>query len=64
MDPNLAAVERALQLAKSGLYRTPVEVKTCLQQEGYFADAVGSSVLLMHLNLLIREARRTPGRKS
>jgi hypothetical protein len=63
MDPNLAAVGRAFQLAKSGQYRTPAEVKTRLQQEGYLADAISSSGLLMHLNLLIREARITPGKK-
>ena len=59
MDPNITAIERAFELAKSGRYRTISHVKTCLKREGYFDYAIRGRSLEAQLNSLIREARKT-----
>jgi hypothetical protein len=40
MDPNLSALERAFQLARSGRVSNVEEIRKRLKQEGYDANAV------------------------
>jgi hypothetical protein len=45
MDPNISVVERAFQLAKTGLYPTIAIIKKQLQKEGYWAAHIEGRVL-------------------
>ena len=40
MDPNLSALERAFQLARSGQVSNVEDIRKRLKQEGYDANAV------------------------
>ena len=58
MDPNLSALERAFQLARSGQVSNVEDIRKRLKQEGYDANAVyiGPS-LKAQLRDLIKAAR-------
>jgi hypothetical protein len=55
-------IERAYQLARSGLYRGANDVRIALKAEGFEAGAVNTHLqgplLLRTLNRLCKEARR------
>ena len=40
MDPNKTAIERAFELARTGLYFEIAEIKDRLMGEGYFTDSI------------------------
>jgi hypothetical protein len=54
MDPNLSALERAFQLARSGQVSNVEDVRKRLKQEGYDANAVyvGQSLRTQLKNLI------------
>lgn len=53
MEPNTTVIERAFQLAKSGIYRNVSEIKRKLSSEGYKAEAVTGGALLKQLRGII-----------
>lgn len=57
MDPNITALERAFQLARSGDYESVEGLKRQLSTEGYSASQVTGATLTKQLAALIREAR-------
>jgi hypothetical protein len=57
MDQNISTLERAFQLAKSGLYATVEDVKRKLKKEGYSVNQIAGNALQKQLNALIAEAR-------
>jgi hypothetical protein len=57
MDPNVTALERAFQLARSGLYASVEEIKKQLRAEGFSTAQVTGGVLSRQLKTLIRTAR-------
>jgi hypothetical protein len=54
MDPNISVLERAFQLAKTGLYPTIGIIKKQLQKEGYWAAQIEGRVLHRQLADTIR----------
>ena len=59
MDPNVSALERAFQLAKSSNYATIEAIKTQLKREGYSTAQLSGGAL--KAQLLIRTARNKSG---
>jgi hypothetical protein len=57
MNPNLSALERAFQLAKSGDFASVYHIKQRLSKEGYSAEQVNGPTLLAQLRSLIAAAR-------
>jgi hypothetical protein len=58
MQPNLTALERAFELAKSGKFRRVMDLRRRLCAEGYCARQLGGRVLKIHLQRLMAEAQR------
>ena len=60
MDHNgKTAIERALELAKSGWISTSDELLQVLKSEGYYVDSIVGPMLFRQLRILIRDARGT-----
>jgi hypothetical protein len=57
MDRNVTALERAFELAKSGLCASVSDVKQCLKAEGYSTSAIVGRMLSRQLQELIAVAR-------
>jgi hypothetical protein len=57
MVPNLTAVERAFQLARSGKARDTNEIRRVLKAEGYSDQAMVGSSILRQLRDLIERAK-------
>jgi hypothetical protein len=57
MDQNATAMERAFQLAKSGIYRSVEDLKRRLRTEGYATTQITGGALIRQLKELIRAAR-------
>jgi hypothetical protein len=57
MDPNITALERAFQLAKSGAFTSVHAIKQQLSAEGFAAAQVTGKTLAKQLNALIKAAR-------
>lgn len=57
MKPNVTALERAFELAKSGQYASSTEIKAKLNREGYSSDQVTGATLMRQLRLAIAIAR-------
>jgi hypothetical protein len=57
MDPNITALERAFQLARSGRYGSIGDIRKRLSDEGYAGYLIRGPVLMAQLRALIREAR-------
>jgi hypothetical protein len=57
MDPNVTSLERAFQLARTGLYSSVEEIKKQLRAEGFSTAQVTGGTLSRQLKALIREAR-------
>jgi hypothetical protein len=64
MDPNKTTIERAFELAKSGKFRTPSEVKSALSGEGYRAEQISGPALMRQLREIIRVARAPEAQQS
>ena len=60
MDPNVTALERAFQLAKTGQYLGVVEIKQQLNQEGYSHNQIEGRTLIRQLQEIIRVAIQRP----
>ena len=62
MDPNLSALERAFQLARSGQVSNVHDIRKRLKQEGYDARVVDAGRSLQsQLRELIKVAHLDPG---
>jgi hypothetical protein len=59
MVPNKTAMERAFDLARTGLYSEVGEIKDRLRNEGYFTDAVTGPMLRAQLKGLMEAARKS-----
>jgi hypothetical protein len=53
MEPNITVLERAFQLARSGICRNVSDIKRKLSSEGYQVDAVTGGALLKQLRGII-----------
>ena len=53
MDPNFSSLERAFQLARSGLYRTVTEIRTRLNDEGYQSAQVTGPKLCRQISEIL-----------
>jgi hypothetical protein len=60
MDPNLSALERAFQLARSGRVAQVGHIKQQLRREGYNERAVEGPSLSSQLRNIIKIARSEP----
>lgn len=60
MDQSISVLERAFQLAKSGLYPTIGIIKKQLQKEGYWAAQIEGPVLHRQLAEMIRANSSKP----
>lgn len=56
MEPNVTALERAFELARSGRCRTMKEIRDCLRAEGYSQNVVVGKYLSAQLGRLMLEA--------
>ena len=59
MEPNKTAIERAFELARTGLYLGVSEIKERLRHEGYFTESVTGPALRTQLKILMEAARKT-----
>jgi hypothetical protein len=57
MDPNTTALERAFQLAKSGLCGSVNEIRNQLKLEGYSTAYITGKGLMTQLKALIHSAK-------
>ena len=57
MDPNVSTLERAFQLAATGLFSTVSEIKLKLMREGYRYELVEGPLLTKQLLAAITKAR-------
>ena len=57
MDPNVSTLERAFQLAATGLFSTVSEIKLKLMREGYQYEQVEGPQLQRQLTDAIAKAR-------
>lgn len=58
MKPNVSAIERAFELAATGIYQSVDEIKVALHKEGYAHDQVEGPLLYKQLNVAIGKRRR------
>ena len=61
MKIHVTALERAFQLASSGLYSTPEEIKRKLNAEGYYGNHLTGPQLIKQLRAKIEAARNKKG---
>jgi hypothetical protein len=59
MKPNVNAIERAFELARSGRCVTLKQIQDCLRAEGYTHDLIVGRYLSAQLRQLMREANPT-----
>ena len=59
MEPNVSAVERAFQLAKTGRYPTVQDIKQHLKKEGYLPHYIEGRTLSRQLREIIRDSDRS-----
>ena len=57
MEPNISTLERAFQLAATGLFSTVSEIKLKLMHEGYRYEQVEGPELSKQLSAAITKAR-------
>ena len=57
MEPNKNTLERAFELARSGKFNTPEEIKRQLKAEGYDDHAITGRSLLMQLRTIIASSK-------
>ena len=62
MEPNVNAVERAFQLAKTGRYPTVESIKRHLKKEGYLPHYIEGRTLSLQLREIIRANSKVPVR--
>ena len=60
MDPNVTALERAFQLARTGQYLGVAEIKQQLTLEGYSDSQIMGRTLFRQLREIIRVAIQRP----
>ena len=53
MEPNKTAIERAFELARTGLFLEVGEIKDRLRREGYYSDIITGPLLREQLKSLI-----------
>jgi hypothetical protein len=56
MEPNVTALERAFQLAKTGRYLDIAHIKQQLNQEGYSHNQIAGRTLIRQLQEIMRGA--------
>jgi hypothetical protein len=56
-DPNVSALERAFQMARSGQYATVAKIRMALTKEGYSASQVEGPELIRQLQSITKTAR-------
>ncbi|MDV3251703.1 hypothetical protein DevBK_10200 [Devosia sp. BK] len=54
MKPNITALERAFELAKSGKFASVTEVKQAIAREGYSASQLEGPMLARQLRALVK----------
>ena len=57
MEPHKNTLERAFELARSGKFNTPEEIKRQLKAEGYDNHAITGRSLLMQLRTIIASSK-------
>ena len=65
MEPNVSTLERAFDLAATGLFSTVTEIRLRLAREGYRPELVERPELIKQLTLAMTEARaaRRPSKR-
>jgi hypothetical protein len=61
MDHRKTTLERAFELAKSGIYANFAEVRTKIKSEGYDIHQMEGAALRRQINQIIQSARSGPG---
>ena len=64
MKPNVSPLERAFELAATGLFSTVSEIKLKLMREGYFYEQVDGPELARQLVAVMANARNGPARST
>jgi hypothetical protein len=59
MEPNKTAIERAFDLARTGLYSDVGEIKARLRNEGYFTHTVTGPMLRAQLKRLMEAEHKS-----
>ena len=59
MEPYKTAIERAFELARTGLFFGVSEIRDRLRDEGYFTDTIKGPMLCQELKVVMEAARRT-----
>ncbi len=60
MKPNVTALERAFELARSGKFATSNDIRRCLSAEGYSHYQINGPSLLKQIRAVIETARDMP----
>lgn len=60
MKPNITALERAFELAKSGKFASVTEVKSAVSKEGYAMSQMEGPMLAKQLRALVKAHRQEP----
>lgn len=60
MRPNITALERAFELAKTGRYASSSEIKQVLTREGYGTSQIMGPTLMRQLREIIAAHRESP----
>lgn len=61
MDPNVTALERAFELARSGACASVPDIRAKLAEEGYARNQIDGPRLIKQLRELCAAAARTAG---
>jgi len=59
MEPYKSAIERAFELAQTGLFLEVKEIKEQLRSEGYLASSITGPILRGQLKLLIEAGKKS-----
>jgi hypothetical protein len=62
MKPNISTLERAFQLAASGLFSTVAQIKLRLMHEGYKQEQIQGPALAKQLRVTMSKARVSPSK--
>ena len=59
MEPNKTAIERAFDIARTGVYSEVGEIRDRLRHEGYSAETVTGPLLRAQLKVLMEAAQKS-----
>lgn len=61
MDKDKTALERAFELARSGRFKSVVDLRACLDREGYYGSQIHGRQLMRQLRDLMKAAPSPEG---